>query len=100
MSATPKKSEGNSRKFPSHLRRGDKPYSKTFFEENLFGRMKLASIARHILQGSSVRYDADGVMLPLTAPKAYWIVESLLVSLEKDFEMAKLFRAARKGGAA
>jgi len=99
MSATPKKSEGNSRKFPSHGRRSGKPYSKTFFEENLFGRMKLASVARHILQGSSVRYE-DGVMLPLTAPKAYWIVESLLVSMEKDFEMAKLLQSARKGGAA
>lgn len=95
-----KKSEGSSGKFPSHLRRDRRTYSQTFFQENLFGRMKLASVGRHILQQSQVRYDRDGIMLPHTAPKAYWIVESLLCDLEKDFEMGKMLSAAKKGGAA
>ena len=74
-------------------------YSKQFFEENFSAQQSLHRAKLHILQQSSVRFQ-DGVIVLETIPEAFWIVHSLLASLEADFNTAKMLKAARSSAAA
>lgn len=59
------------------------------FDENFRGRMQLQRIHRHISQ-QHCRYDLEtGLFIPPPQSSPFWIVERLLVQMERDFEDAK-----------
>ena len=75
---------------------GQKAFARDVFVENMQGRMVLIQAAKHILQGSSCRYDSEGELIPSSAPEAFWIVYHLICSLDADFKTAKFLSSARK----